>query len=270
MQARTIVLAIATAALAVAAWPQSEPDSAGRGPPPGNGGFINGSYAVPAGAGTRRDPKRLPDFSGVWIRTDMGHPDQTKILPFMQPDAAADWKRKIAAHDFTVPWSQCEPTAFPALLTEMGLPFEILMTPGRLTLLAADGEVHRIYTDGSTHETAPDGGTYFGDAIGQWEANTLIAETINLRSDNDVVMGLTADTDSMKVVERLHLVSTDRLEDDITVTGLPYLRQPYHYVQRFRRLPDLRVGEFVCVPRSNRDNGSTLDLTPPPPQQRNR
>jgi hypothetical protein len=200
----------------------------------------------------------------------MGHPDQTKILPFMQPDAAAEWKRKIDAHDFTVPWSQCEPTAFPAILTEMGLPFEILMTPGQVTLLAADGEVHRIFTDGSTHENAPDGGTYFGNSVGHWAGSTLHAETTDLRSDNDVVMGLTAGTDAMKVIEQLQLSGPDELLDDITVTGPVYLRVPYHYVQRFRRLRTQRVGEFVCLGGKNRDNGSTLELTPPPPQQRSR
>jgi hypothetical protein len=270
MSARIFARAVFIAAMVSNAWPQSEPDPARGGPPPGAGGFINGAYASPSGARTRQDPKRLPDFSGAWIRMDMGHPDQTKILPFMEPHAAADWKQKIAAHDFTVPWSQCEPTAFPAMLTEMGLPFEILMTPGRVTLLAADGEVHRIYTDGSTHENAPDGGTYFGNAVGHWEGSTLFAETTDLRSDNDVVMGLTAGTDSMKVTEQLHLSGPDELQDDITVTGPTYLRQPYHYVQSFRRLRSQRVGEFVCLGSKNRDNGSTLDLTPPPPQQRTR
>jgi hypothetical protein len=270
MYVRTYIVAFAIAAIAMKAWPQSGPDPGGPGPPPGPPGFINGAYTSPSAAATRRDPARLPDFSGVWIRSDMGHPDQTKILPFMKSDAAAEWKRKIDAHDFTVPWSQCEPTAFPAMLTEMGLPFEILMTPGRVTLLAADGEVHRIYTDGSTHEHAPDGGTYFGNSVGHWNGSTLIAETIDLRSDNDVVMGLTAGTDSMKVTEQLRLSGADELQDDITVSGPRYLRQPYRYIQRFRRLRSQRVGEFVCSANNNRDNGSTLDLTPPPPQQRSR
>jgi hypothetical protein len=270
MGTRTFTLAVFVAALTSNAWPQADPDPARLGPPPGAGGFINGALAIPSGAGSRQDPRHLPDFAGVWIRTDMGHPDQTKILPFMRPDAAADWKRKIDAHDFAVPWSQCEPTAFPAILTEMGLPFEILMTPGRVTLIAADGEIHRIYTDGSTHQNAPDGGTYFGNSIGHWEGRTLLAETTDLRSDNDVVMGLTAGTDAMNVAEKMRLSGPDELQDDITVTGPTYLQEPYHYVQRFRRLRDQRVGEFVCLGGKNRDNGSTLDLTPPPPQQRTR
>ncbi len=269
MKSRVLILAVASFALTPNVWPQRGPDPSDRGPPPGRGDFINGAYALPSGAASRRDPARLPDFSGMWIRADgMQHPDQTKILPFMQPADAADWKRKIAAYDFKVPWSQCEPTAFPAMLTEMGLPFEILMTPGRVTLLTADGETHRIYTDGSTHENAPDGGTYYGNSTGHWQGGTLVAETVDLRADNDVVMGLTADTDSMKVEERLRLTGPDELQDDITVTGPSYLRVPYHYVQAFRRIRNQRVGEFVCAGGRNRDNGTSLDLTPTPPQQR--
>jgi hypothetical protein len=52
------------------------------------------------------------------------------------------------------------------------------------------------------------------------------------------------------------------------VTGPSYLRVPYHYDQAFRRIRNQRVGEFVCAGDRNRDNGATLDLRPPPPQQR--
>ena len=47
----------------------------------------------------------------------------------MTAPALADFKKHIAAHDFHVPWSDCEPTAFPAMITEMGMPIEFLMTP---------------------------------------------------------------------------------------------------------------------------------------------
>jgi len=92
----------------------------------------------------------------------------------------------------------------------------------------------------------------------------LVVTTTDLRSDNDVVMGLTAGTDDMKVVERIRLVSPDRLEDRFTVTGPSWLASPYRYTQLFKRYPDVRLGEFVCLSSRNRDNGVTADLTPPP------
>ena len=244
------------------------------GPPPGAPGGAgappfsgppNGSYAIPTGAGTVKDPANLPDFSGVWGRAEgFTHPDQTKIIPFMTEQAAADFKKHIAAHDFHVPWSDCEPTAFPAMITEMGMPIEFLMTPGRVTMIVPDGEVHNVWTDGSRPFATPPGGTYYGNAVGHWEGQTLVVTTTGLRPDNDVVMGLTAGTDDMKVVERLSLMKDGRLRDQLTVTGPAYLAKPYRYTQYFKRLPGIRLAEFVCLASKNRDNGTSLDLTPPP------
>ncbi|MGC3982515.1 MAG: hypothetical protein QM808_14795 [Steroidobacteraceae bacterium] len=242
------------------AWAQTPAD----GPPTGPR-LPTGSVDLPPGAGTKVDPKKLPDLSGVWGRVEgLQHPDQTKIIPFMKPAAAADWQKKIAAKDFYVPWSNCEPTAFPAMLTEMGLPFEILMTPGRLTMIVPDGQVRRIYTDGSTHGEPMLGGTYFGNATARWDGETLVVETTDLRADNNVVMGLKAGTDAMKVVERLRLISKDKLQDDITITGLDYLQKPYQVTQVFQRYPQVRLSEFVCLASKNRNTGDKVDLTPPP------
>jgi hypothetical protein len=252
---------------AAAAATSPAPPGRGGGPPAGEFGASNppnGSYATPVGAGSVKDSAKLPDFSGVWMRAEgLIHPDQSKILPFMTPAAAAEWRKKIAARDFYVPWSNCEPPAFPALLTEFGLPIEFLMTPGRVTLLTPDGQTHSIYTDGSRHPAAPSAGTYFGHAIGHWENGTLVAVTRNLRADNQLVMGLPAGTDNMVVTERLTLESANRLRNDITVTGPDFLAKPYQYTQYFRRLEGVRLGEFVCLASRNRNTGNSVDLTPP-------
>lgn len=235
-------------------------------PLPGKGpsGPPNGSYAIPAGAGTVQDPANRPDFAGVWMRAEgFTHPEQSKIFPFMTAAGLADFKKHIAAHDFHVPWSNCEPTAFPAIITEMGMPVEFVQTPGRLMLLTADGENHSIWTDGSQHFDTPPGGTYGGNAIGHWEGGTLVAETTGLRSDNDVVMGLPADTEDMTVQERLSLTADGRLKDELTVSGPAFLAKPYRYTQYFKRVAGVRLGEFVCLASKNRDTGTTLDLTPP-------
>jgi hypothetical protein len=255
-------------AAAATAWAQAVAPGPAATRPAGGDPFAgrapNGSYLKPAGAGTRTDTRKLPDLSGVWVRAEgFQHPDQTKIIPFMKDEAAADWKRKIAAHDFRVPWSFCEPTAFPAIVTEFGMPFELLMTPQRVTMIAPDGQIRSIYTDGSTHPEASLNGTYFGNAIGHWEGATLVVETTDLRPENNVVMGLEAGTDNMKVVERLSLSGTDRLQDELTVTGPEYLKAPYHYTQSYVRRRDLRLAEFVCLSSSNRNTGGSVDLTPP-------
>ncbi len=132
-----------------------------------------------------------------------------------------------------------------------------------MTLLIADGEMHNIWTDGSKPYGVPPGGTYYGASVGHWEGQTLVATTTGLRPDNDVEMGLPAGTEDMKVVERMYLLPNGELADDLTVTGPGFLAKPYHYTQYFKRIPSVRIGEFVCLASKNRDNGTSLDLTPP-------
>jgi hypothetical protein len=184
----------------------------------------------------------------------------------MKPRAAADFKQQIDAKSFRVPWSFCDPPAFPAMITEFPLGHEFLFTPGRVTQITEDNQVRRIYTDGRAHPKDPDP-TYFGDSIGHWEGDTLVVDTIGLRDDNDVVIGLTAEGD-MHVVERIHQVDSDTLRDDLTLDGLPWLARPYTRTQLFKRRAEGRMNEQLCVASKNRNTGSSLNLTPPPPQKR--
>lgn len=207
-----------------------------------------------------------PDFSGVWVREEgFQHPDPRKLLPFLKPEAAAEWEQHIKKNDYRVPWSFCDPPAFPAMLTEYPGGHEFLFTPGRVTMTSEDGSVRRIYLD-AKHPDDPDP-TYFGNSVAHWEGDTLVIDTIGLRADNDVVIGYEAGTYDMHVVERWHLLSKDKLEVDEEISGIPALKEPFKRVQRFLKRPG-QMNEQLCVASKNRDTGSGFNLTPPPKQQR--
>lgn len=211
-----------------------------------------------------------PDFSGVWAREEgFEHPDPKKILPFLKPEAAADFSQHILKHDYRVPWSFCDPPAMPAMLTEYPGGLEFLFTKDRATMTAEDGSVRRIYMDGRAHPKDPDP-TYFGDSIAHWEGDTLIIDTVGLRADNDVVMGFPAADYDMHVVERWHRVTgkPNLLQLDEEITGVGALKEPFKRTQRYLRRADGTMHEQLCVSSQNRDTGSSFNLTPPPPQTR--
>ncbi|MFT3905146.1 MAG: hypothetical protein QM718_02405 [Steroidobacteraceae bacterium] len=211
---------------------------------------------------------KLPDWSGVWARKEgLEHPDPTKVLPFLKAEDAADFQKQIDARSFRVPWSSCDPPAFPAMMTETPLGFEFLFTAGRVTLLTADNQVRRIYTDGRGH-TKDAEPSYFGDSIGHWEGQTLVVDTVALRDDNQIVIGLDAGADTLHVVERIHLVDADTLQDDLTISGLPMLKSDFVRSQQYKRQAARNVAENLCVASKNRNTGTSLQLTPPPPQKR--
>lgn len=207
---------------------------------------------------------KLPDWSGSWSRAEgLEHPDPTKVLPYLKDEEAAAFAKAIKEQSFRVPWSFCDPPAFPAMMTEVPLPFEFLFTRGRVTLLMADNEVRRIYTDGRPHVEDPDPG-YFGDSTGKWEGSTLVVDTVGLRDDNDIVIGLEAGAENMHVVERIKLLDANTLSDDIEISALPMLKQPFRRTQLYKRDAKTPVTENICVASKNRNTGSSVDLTPPP------
>jgi hypothetical protein len=208
------------------------------------------------------------EWPGVWVRAEgLEHPDPGKILPFLKADAAADFSRAIEHHSFRVPWSFCDPVGLPAILTEYPNGLEFLFTPGRVTMLAEDSSIRRIFTDGRSHPKDVDP-SYYGDSIGHWDGATLIVDTIGLQEDNDIVMGYPADSERLHVQERWHRLSADLLQVEISVDGVDSLQMPYTRTQRYRRRASGLMKEQLCVASKNRDNGSGLNLTPPPPAQK--
>jgi hypothetical protein len=208
------------------------------------------------------------EWPGVWAREEgLEHPDPRRILPFLKDDAAAEFTRVIERNSFRVPWSFCDPPGLPALLTEYPNGLEFLFTPGRVTMLAEDSSIRRIYIDGRAHPKEIDP-SYYGDSIGHWEGTTLVVDTIGLQEDNDIVMGFPADSERMHVLERWHRINADLLEVSITVDGVDSLQRPYMRVQRYRRRASGLMKEQLCVASKNRDSGHGLNLTPPPAQQR--
>jgi len=208
------------------------------------------------------------EWPGVWAREEgFEHPDPKRILPFLTPEAAADFTRAIEQHSFRVPWSFCDPVGLPAILSEYPNGLEFLFTPGRVTMLAEDSSIRRIYTDGRAHPKEVDP-SYYGDSIGHWEGATLVVDTVGLQDDNDIVIGYPADSETMHVQERWHRVSADLLQVDITVDGVDALKLPFTRTQRYKRRASGLMKEQLCVASKNRDTGSGLNLAPPPPQKR--
>jgi hypothetical protein len=207
-------------------------------------------------------------WPGVWAREEgLEHPDPNRILPFLTPEAAADFTRAIEHHSFRVPWSFCDPPGLPAILTEYPNGLEFLFTSGRVTMLAEDSSTRRIYTDGRAHPREVDP-SYYGDSIGHWEGATLVVDTVGLQEDNDIVIGYPADSDTMHIQERWQLLSPELLQVEIRLDGVATLKMPFTRTQRYQRRASGLMKEQLCVASKNRDTGSGLNLAPPPPQKR--
>src|SRR5947208_11974040 len=131
------------------------------------------------------DLAKLPDWSGVWNPkiTDQDAQARTNMPPW-NTKAAALVAHQLAEEKDGRPgplFVNCLPEAMPAWMLVTHNAMEILLTPGRVTMLGeSDGNrLRRIYTDGRPHPETPDP-TFHGHSIGQWEGNTLVVDTVHI------------------------------------------------------------------------------------------
>jgi hypothetical protein len=238
--------------------------------------------APPAASATSRSDSwaaigQLPDFSGSWTQPageNLGKQvfadcclrgaTRMQLTPkymAIRESVVARLERGESGHDNLV---LCLPDGLPGILLH-GLVFQLLFQPGEIIMLIEDGEVRRIHTDGRTHPpleelyTSP-----LGHSIGRWEANTLVVDTVGMRTDAMLFF-----TGAVNVGKRTHIVERMFLKDqatlriETTIDDPDIFTAPYSYPLEFAR--NLREQDFEVGCRdANRDTEGTIDLTPPP------
>jgi hypothetical protein len=199
---------------------------------------------------------KLPDWSGVWTPVISDQVAQEKSNPPPWNTKAAQQIEKMyaderAGHPFEI-IDHCFPTGMPSWMLITHNAFEVLFTPGRVTILGeGDGNrMRRIYTDGRPHPADPDP-SFHGHSIGHWEGDTLVIDTVAVLPQvylavNEAV-GIPNDGD-MHVVERMHLQGPDTLIDDLTITAAKLLTKPWNTARKYvrQRSPKFDIVEGVC------------------------
>lgn len=133
--------------------------------------------------------------------------------------------------------------------------FEILFTPGRVTMAVESGLVRRIYLRDEPPANALDV-SRSGISIGRWEGTTLVVETSGLDPNTPLVPG-SALGPGARVVERIALVDNDTLAIEAVLTAPSVLAAPLTTRVQYRRAPDRVFTDFdTCV-----DGDRSLDRT---------
>ena len=234
--------------------------------------------------------KDLPDLAGAW--TPNGRPfvlppprpgaaptpppSPCELPPAFKPDVAARCRDALDPRTGAAPRVYCERQYFVGRPPQGGGgAFEILYTPGRVTMAVESGLVRRIYVGDERPANSLDV-SRSGTSIGRWEGKTLVVETSGLDPKAPLVPGSGLGRDA-RVVERIALVDNDTLEIEATLTAPAVLAAPLTSRMQYRRAPDRVFTDFdTCV-----DDDRSLDRTtgldrfdktppadlPPPPTQ---
>jgi len=200
---------------------------------------------------------QTPDISGVWLPDVKDqYRQETSNIPPWKPTVVPQIERMIAEQDAGRPFlvlAHCLPHGMPSWMLISHNAFELLVTPGRITLLGeVDGNrSRRIYMDGRGHPEDPDL-TLHGHSIGHWEGATLVVDTTGILPQAYIAIseavGIPNNGD-MHIVERMHLIKPDVLQDDLEITAPNVLEKPWKTSRMFRRYPErhYEITEGECV-----------------------
>jgi len=230
---------------------------------------------------------RLPDWSGVWERFEGngGIFDPSTVEPKdgragspgvrQYPPLTDVWEDKyqvnlaLAAKDrLPDPISHCgTPAGYPRLLALPDV-YEFIVRPEESWIITENGpNVMRIYTDGRKHPPAEElWPTFTGDSVGHWEGQTLVFTTVSMIGEKNTVLdrsGLTL-SDQAIVATRMFKTEEGLLRAELVIEDPLALREPWHVIRHFRKLPEgTRVYDYACAENNRNpitDFGQTLTL----------
>lgn len=224
-------------------------------------GFVAGVYA----AGGTEDsqpgaayPKghygaldSLPDWGGIWT-IEFPTAATRRAMPTLKGKYLADyqtWQKDAAANhgQGKKAGTNCTPPGMPYIMSVAQYPIEFLFTPGRITIHhEAWMQWRTIFTDGRGHGDGEP--TFYGDSIGHWEGDTLVIDTVNIKSSVPLTAGM-YHSDKVHIVERIQLDKSDpdKLHVQITVDDPLALEKPYTNTLNFTRSRDANLLEFICA-----------------------
>jgi hypothetical protein len=207
----------------------------------------SGQQAAPAAGQANIDQQSaasIPDFSGVWRHGSLpwfvppasgpgpvtnksrldGVSNYGQLVgdytnPILQPWAAEVVKKNgelsLAGVTFPSPSNQCWPEPVPFLFKHMAM--QMIQLPDRIVMLFNEDHEVRWVRVNQPHpaQVTP---SWHGDAVGRYEGDTLVIDTVGIRTDRPFAMidlfG-TPYTEKMHVVERYRLLDREAVQGDL-------------------------------------------------------
>ena len=199
-----------------------------------------------------------PDITGTWERypDDWAGADPDNPRPpggafdLHEPYAGAYaklQKRKAAADAAGAPLvnasTRCLPEGMPTIMGGI-YPLQIARSPGQVIVLAEFlTQTRRIWLDEKMPPPDEISPSYNGHSVGHWEGDTLVVETIGVRTD--VSFYGVPHTADMRIIERIRKTALDMLEDRVVIDDPQVFKKPYAFTFQYKQ-SDYRISEYFC------------------------
>lgn len=219
---------------------------------------------------------KLPDWSGLWefdIWTDeldgqqMGPQGMERAKVYaaqMQATFTPEWQAKLAELKKVAAAASKADGAEPPAFEDFGrfggcgwtpgfpatmLPgtYEWRVTPEETTLISLLGSVRHIYTDGRSHPPKDELWPMSqGDSIGHWEGDTLVVDTVSIRSPvylpglaRGIGVPFIPMSAELHTVERIRMLNHDQMQIQFAIDDPIALAKPINVTFIWNRVKDI-------------------------------
>jgi hypothetical protein len=235
-------------------------------------GFLIGGPAAAQSAGS---PGSVPDLSGFWERKDetgsgsFGGTLAKLPLPALTPEVIQANRQKAGTEragyvvSFTSKW--CMNLAYPFMM-QHSAPFNILQTADEIAVVPeTHAAIRHIYLDGRPHPGPRTLElTSTGHAIGRWEGDTLVVDSVGF-ADGDRVPGGGRTSPATHLVERYRLLEGgEKLSITFSWEDPKIYLKPHTYQLIYHKMPPGTYAfEEFCDASDPKQSGSVVE----PPQK---
>jgi hypothetical protein len=199
---------------------------------------------------------KLPDWSGVWERFNMGPSDEpadprdqpqyeAAIQELLRPPYNAEWQAKRDAaiqqrRQSHTAQPRCRALGFPGAMLFPSDMIQIIVAPEETTMLFYSGGARHVATDGRPHPPEEERwGTPWGDSVGHWEGEELVVDTV---ASNAPIIGYDGPavlSEQAHVIERIRALDKNTLENQMTISDTVALASPWVLTLRYHRVPGM-------------------------------
>ena len=161
--------------------------------------------------------------------------------------------------------ANCLPSGLGRMMTGGGPPLEILQSAREVIVHKENGGLHRIHLDRGHLPADQIYPTFYGDAVGRWEGDTLVVDAIGLGAQ-PYLDGRAVYSDAAHIVERFKRVDAETLKVDVTITDQKAFTRPISATAILKLQPTYELQEYYCTNERHRQNGSgdqSVIFTPP-------
>jgi len=202
------------------------------------------------------------DLSGVWMQYPQGDVPGTpgmntvneRFRPPLTPwgQARFDASRPLVGPR-AIPGEEnssslkCDPDGPPKVLNHPN-PFEIVQIPGRMFMFFEEQHIWRtIWADGRELPKDPDP-SYLGYAVGKWEGDTFVVETIGFNDSQWVDAYGNPRSEQTRLTERYRRLNHDTLELQVTIDDPKSYTKAWVSPPKLHKLePGWEIAEWFCV-----------------------